>query len=214
MSREIGDARDLLEIGPGVRPTLPITRSHFVDRSEHAATLLERAGGQVHLSDGLLPFHDASMDAVAAFEIVEHLEHDDVVLGEIARVLRPGGILLLSVPIRASMWSPLDDACGHVRRYEPPELFARLADHGIDVGGYEWSPAAPAIVYRFRAWVLLRARPLVAKLGQAIVFPIVAAWDARFGHLRWHDPALPVPEEAEHLMLWARRSAPGDADPA
>jgi SAM-dependent methyltransferase len=151
---------------------------------------------------------------VAAFEIVEHVEHDDVVLGEIARVLRPRGILLLSVPIRASMWSPLDDACGHVRRYEPEELFARLAGLGIDVGGYEWSPAAPPIVYRLRARVLLQARPLVAKLGQAIVFPVAAAWDARFGHLRWHDPAVPVPEEAEHLMLWARRSAGDDADPA
>ena len=51
-------------------------------------------------------------------------------------------VLLLSTPVHASMWSPLDDACGHVRRDEPEVLFEKIRAAGFEIGGRRWTPAA------------------------------------------------------------------------
>lgn len=48
-----------------------------------------------------LPFEDASFDRVVSFETLEHLEAHDALLGEFARVLAPGGVLIISTPDRA-----------------------------------------------------------------------------------------------------------------
>jgi ubiquinone/menaquinone biosynthesis C-methylase UbiE len=45
-----------------------------------------------------LPFADASFDLITAFEVIEHLQDGDQLLAEARRVLRPGGVLLVSTP--------------------------------------------------------------------------------------------------------------------
>jgi SAM-dependent methyltransferase len=50
-----------------------------------------------------LPFEDASFDLVCSLGVIEYLELDDKVLREFLRVLRPGGIMILSV---TNFWSP------------------------------------------------------------------------------------------------------------
>jgi SAM-dependent methyltransferase len=209
----VGD-EPALEVGPGVRPTLPPATSHFVDRSLHALGLLEAEGGAVAQASTHLPFDDDRFAAVLAFEVLEHVEADDELLGEMARVLRPGGRLVLSVPIRDSMWTSLDDVCHHVRRYEPEELFASLEALGLEVGGYAWHAGATPLVYRARAWVLVRHRPLVNRIGETVAFPFVAAWQRRFATLRWSSPRIPVPAQAEHLMVWAQASGEGPVSAA
>lgn len=49
-----------------------------------------------------LPFHDASFDVVTLLAVLEHLEQPEAIMGEIARVLRPGGGLILTVPSHAA----------------------------------------------------------------------------------------------------------------
>lgn len=51
-----------------------------------------------NLNDQNLPYADASFDVVTATEVIEHLEHFRRVIREIHRVLRPGGLCLLSTP--------------------------------------------------------------------------------------------------------------------
>ena len=46
-----------------------------------------------------LPFPDATFDAIAAFDIVEHLEHPEAFYRDAARVLKPGGRMLLRAPV-------------------------------------------------------------------------------------------------------------------
>ncbi|NQX88078.1 MAG: class I SAM-dependent methyltransferase [Halioglobus sp.] len=48
--------------------------------------------------DKRLPFEDASFDLITMLAVLEHLEHPEAILRECARVLRPGGGLLLTVP--------------------------------------------------------------------------------------------------------------------
>jgi ubiquinone/menaquinone biosynthesis C-methylase UbiE len=50
----------------------------------------------------LLPFVQSTFDGVICSETIEHIERDDAVIGEIARVLRPGGILVITVP---NLWN-------------------------------------------------------------------------------------------------------------
>ena len=49
---------------------------------------------------------------------------DDQVVAEIARVVRPGGKVLIAVPADPRLWSRHDEAIGHVRRYSRTELVA------------------------------------------------------------------------------------------
>ncbi len=118
----------VLEIGPGLRPTAPVATSTFIDASTHALRSLAARGATTAAVEGALPFSDDSFDAVLAFEVIEHVEDDTGLLGEMARVSRPGGVLILSTPVHATLWSPLDEACGHIRRDEPPTLFEKATD--------------------------------------------------------------------------------------
>ena len=69
-----------------------------------------------------LPFADEAFDVVAAFDVVEHCEDDALAVSELARVLAPGGRMLLSVPAYQWAWSDHD-----VRAGPPPPLHAAAA---------------------------------------------------------------------------------------
>jgi SAM-dependent methyltransferase len=123
-----------LEIAPGLRPRLPIEATQFVDISVPALATLRARGASVML--GLvssLPFAAATFDLVCTLDIVEHVDDDNAALSEIARVAAPGAVLLLSAPLHPSRWTPFDDFVGHRRRYEPHDLLAKLARHGLSV---------------------------------------------------------------------------------
>jgi 2-polyprenyl-3-methyl-5-hydroxy-6-metoxy-1,4-benzoquinol methylase len=164
---------------------------------------------------GALPFPDASFDAVLAFEVVEHVDDDTGLIDEVARVSRPGGMLIMSTPVHASMWSPLDDACGHVRRDEPEALFEKVRVAGFEIGGYAWTPAGSRTITRIRARALTANRRISTAFVQTLVFPFHAAYQRMYAKLRWTSPATPVPPEADDVMLWATRVAvaPGGFPP-
>ena len=94
-----------------------------------------------------LPFDDSSFDAVVAGELFEHLQFPDALVGEIRRVLRPGGVLAGSVPnafrvqsrLRFLRGRPPEDDPTHLRMFSPDavrELLAGLEDVELSfVGG-------------------------------------------------------------------------------
>ncbi len=125
-------ARERLEVGPGLRPRLPIGRTCFVDISKSALGRLRAEGANgVRGEATALPFSDARFDLVAAFDIIEHVADDALVFHELRRVLRPGGTLVFSVPLYARYWTAFDDLVGHFHRYEPDVLERSLAEHGF-----------------------------------------------------------------------------------
>ncbi len=204
-------AGSVLEIGPGLRPTAPVASSTFIDASAHALNRLAARGGRTVPAGGALPFPDGSFDAVLAFEVVEHVEDDTGLIDEVARVSRPGAMLIMSTPVHASMWSPLDDACGHVRRDEPEVLFEKVRSAGFEIGGYTWTPAGSPRVMRLRARALTSNRRLSTAFVQTLIFPFHAAYQRMFTKLRWTSPDAPVPTEADDVMLWATRIGNGSA---
>jgi SAM-dependent methyltransferase len=134
VSSLIADAGRRLEVAPGLRPRLPIEGTQFLDISAPALAKLRARGAQVALGKvNSLPFADGAFDLVCALDIIEHVEDDDSALAELSRVARPGGVLLISTPLHPLLWNAFDDFVGHKRRYEPPSLLAKLAQHGLVV---------------------------------------------------------------------------------
>jgi SAM-dependent methyltransferase len=123
-----------LEIGPGLRPRLPVAGTHFLDLSPRVVTRLNADGGHARAGEiTALPFANSHFNLVAAFDVVEHVEDDRRVFAELTRVLQPGGRLIFSVPLHSAHWTEFDDYVGHARRYEPAVLLERLAGQGLVV---------------------------------------------------------------------------------
>jgi SAM-dependent methyltransferase len=70
---------------------------------------------------------------VGLFDVLEHLPDDEHVLRRMCDLLLPGGTLLLTVPADPTLWSYFDESARHVRRYELPELAAKLDGAGLEV---------------------------------------------------------------------------------
>lgn len=80
----------------------------------------ERGGKRYRLTRAdvrRMPFQSNSFDVVTAMDIIEHIDNDKAALREIARVLKPGGVLLATVPAFQSLWADHDVALHHFRRY-------------------------------------------------------------------------------------------------
>ena len=123
-----------LEVAPGLRPRLPIEGTRFVDISAPAVTKLRGRGAQVVLGKvTCLPFADSSFDLVCALDIIEHVADDDDALSEVSRTAKPGGTLLISMPLHPARWTSFDDFVGHKRRYDPALLPAKLMRHHLVV---------------------------------------------------------------------------------
>lgn len=72
-------------------------------------------------------------DVVAAFDVIEHIEEDELVLKNLHRAIKPGGGLLLTVPQHQWLWSLVDDHACHVRRYSVIDLHNKIRAAGLEV---------------------------------------------------------------------------------
>jgi ubiquinone/menaquinone biosynthesis C-methylase UbiE len=96
-------------------------------------------GGCVVGGGEALPFADGSFDCVLLLDVLEHIDGDVDTAREAWRVLRPGGCVFCIVPENQRLFSRIDEANGHVRRYSRDQLlrvFAaftpeRLFDYGF-----------------------------------------------------------------------------------
>ena len=147
----------------------------------------------------VLPFADSSFDKIIAAEVFEHILDDQRAMNELARVLRPGGVLAVTVPA----WLP-ERICwglsreyhevpgGHVRIYTRVELEAKLRRAGFAIGGhhhahglhspYWWlkclvgvgnddHPAAKAY-HRMLVWDIMK-QPAATRLAEQALNPLI-----------------------------------------
>jgi SAM-dependent methyltransferase len=101
---------------------------------EALEVLRTRVAGPVLRADATsLPFPEESFDAVVLAEVLEHVEDDSGALAEAARVLRPQGVLGITVPRNPAWFSQSDRWAGHVRRYTREVLVGRVAAAGFEI---------------------------------------------------------------------------------
>ncbi|MGE7989999.1 class I SAM-dependent methyltransferase [Pseudomonas sp. NPDC089554] len=72
-------------------------------------------------------------DLIGAFDVIEHIEEDQLVLNNLARALEKDGSLIVTVPQHRWLWSEVDEFACHKRRYTRDELLGKLADAGLRV---------------------------------------------------------------------------------
>ncbi len=69
-----------------------------------------------------LPFKGESFDLICAFDLLEHLQYDGLIVKEINRVLKKGGYCLFTVPAYQFLFSSHDRSLNHLRRYSRAEI--------------------------------------------------------------------------------------------
>jgi SAM-dependent methyltransferase len=135
-------SRSLLEIGCGTGYVLAGMQRRFpglaLSGGELFAAGLDTAAERVpaatlyQLDARRIPF-EGEFDVIGAFDVLEHVDEDEVALREMFRALKPSGGVLLTVPQHPWLWSDVDDFSRHRRRYRASELRAKLERAGFVV---------------------------------------------------------------------------------
>ncbi len=119
----------ILDVGAGSGGFLPELSSlggavHYAEPRVHSVAACRERGFPygVRARAEALPYAEMSFDLVCLFDVLEHAEDDAAVLGEVARVLRPEGLLLVTVPAYPWLWSENDEIAEHRRRYTRDSL--------------------------------------------------------------------------------------------
>jgi SAM-dependent methyltransferase len=178
----VGSPRAVLDVGSADGPSVSWMRGHD---GLHVTLDIDRRGlerGGVCGSALALPFKDGAFDLVSAFDVLEHCEPEADALAELARVLAPGGRLLLSVPAYEWAWSDFDEANGHHRRYTRARAVEAVRRAGLRV---QRSSYAFGAVFPFFAGERL-ARRLATRVGgkktaaaDVVQLPQLPGWMSR-----------------------------------
>ena len=86
---------------------------------------------KIQVVDELHELPKNSFDYLLAFEVLEHIEEDQKVLREWLEYLKPGGLVISSVPAHQRKYSRSDEIVGHVRLYEKTDFHALLGSNGL-----------------------------------------------------------------------------------
>lgn len=174
-------------------------RDLFVAMRE-AGEVPEGAEADTKEGDALaLPFADGEFDRVVAAEVLEHIPADIQAIEELARVLRPGGTIALTVPRwlpEAICWRLSDDyhntPGGHIRIYTDKELVTKAENAGLRHTGrgyahglhspYWWLKCAvgvtnddhPAVkaYHRLLVWDIMQ-RPWLTRTAEKVLDPAI-----------------------------------------
>ena len=171
----------------------------FAAMQEEGEVPAGATAGAVRGTAYALPFADGTFDFVVCSEVLEHLPQDSRAMAELTRVLRPGGLMAVTVP----RWGPellcwaLSSAYhevegGHVRIYRGTELLRRLTGVGLEPVGshhthalhspYWWLKCAVGVTdgdnpvvkayHRLLVWDMMKA-PRLTRITERLLDPVI-----------------------------------------
>jgi SAM-dependent methyltransferase len=180
--------------------------------SEEPAVAARGGVGTAIVGDALrLPFCSDAFDRVIAAEVLEHIPEDRIAMSELARVLRPGGTMAVTVPRwwpELLTWALSDDyhntPGGHIRIYRRSALVGRLNAAGLECYGVHHAHALHTPYWWLRAIVGVRddRHPLVRGYHRVLVWDITS-----------HPPLTRIPEAllnpilGKSVVVYARKPA-------
>ncbi len=192
----------LLDIGCGSgwladqfrRAGAAVTAMDIGLKGVHGARARFPHGVAYHVGDLYhLPFANGHFDALVLSEVVEHLEDVPAALGEAARVLRPGGRMLMSVPYRENI---VEHLCIHCNQLTPANAHLHSFDR-----------EAVTALCQGAGFDVVDVRLLANKLSELAGFPLLSA---RWPYAGWRavDVLLNrlLPKPSFMAMLACKRS--------
>ena len=128
----------LLDIGCGTGKNIEsfstLGKVWGIDYSEQAIKFCRTRGLQniILAEAGNIPFCSESFDVITMLDVLEHLEEDKT-LEEVVRILKPKGLLIVTVPAYQSLWSQWDLQLHHLRRYNKKALQLILRKNDLSI---------------------------------------------------------------------------------
>ncbi|HKB91047.1 MAG TPA: class I SAM-dependent methyltransferase [Opitutaceae bacterium] len=125
--------------------SIRILRTHF-----EADKILRVSGASIPLGDSVL-------DYVTALDVLEHIRDDAAAVKEFRRILKPGGVAVVTVPASMSLWSDWDVGLHHFRRYDRNGLVSLFHAEQWDVINVNYTNVVVfPLVWLVRKWRGLR----------------------------------------------------------
>ncbi|MDA1091606.1 MAG: methyltransferase domain-containing protein [Proteobacteria bacterium] len=202
---------DAVEIGAGIgtlsKRLLPhVTRLDLVEPAANLVQCLEDEFVGLDnttivpktLGDYLSSIPEISKDSAILVNVLEHIEDDATAMAGLFRLLRPGGHLLMFVPALAMLFSAMDTALGHYRRYGKAQLAGLARQAGFEVVSARYFDALGVIPW----WVVYtlggktRFDPGASKLYDRLAVPVGRALET-----------LIPPPLGKNVVLIARKPA-------
>ncbi|MBM4428742.1 MAG: class I SAM-dependent methyltransferase [Chloroflexi bacterium] len=131
------DRRRMLDLGCGTGTMLQFLQGWGqpigADVDDSAVTFCRQrgCGAVVRCAAEALPFADATLQMITAFDLLEHVTDEGRVLKELHRICQRGGKLMATVPAYDFLWGRQDEISRHQRRYTAPALKTRVESAGF-----------------------------------------------------------------------------------
>jgi len=142
LKRHFQNMQNFLEIGCGTGFVLSGVASTFPEVSLSASEIdsaglpfvrQKAPGAEIFQMDACqIPFEE-EFDVIGAFDVIEHIEEDEKVLGQIYNACKPGGGVVITVPQHPWLWSEIDAFSHHKRRYTRKELLGKIKGAGFEI---------------------------------------------------------------------------------
>lgn len=141
--------------------------SNYIDRVDHVyavdfnQVLLDRVADrfsdaskvtpiQADLTGAWQELDGLSADTVIMMDMLEHFEDEDLIFGNMVRLLKPGGIVAIKVPAQSKLYSPMDEASGHYRRYDGSDLKSLAQRYNLSSLFIHHMNPLGGVAYRFK----------------------------------------------------------------
>jgi SAM-dependent methyltransferase len=136
-----GESIQILDAGCGTGYDIQCLTQHEnadvvgLDISQDALSFCQKRGiRQLVCGNGtLFPFPESSFDIVLALNIIELIQDDRTALKELARILKPGGTLIILTVAYRFLWSFHNDVYHNVRRYDLGDLQKKVLQTGLTI---------------------------------------------------------------------------------
>lgn len=162
-----------------------------------------------------LPYESNSFDLALCLEVLEHIEDDERAIREIARVLKPGGLLIAAVPY-TYYWPQYQTLLGHFRHYDRESFTARMKNNNLS-GVVDYLPNYHRWHQAYtRRYTWARAQHVLIGriLGQKTLYEFKWPWQdepaldmlwKRLEPLRLKDSQLDYAQETTSTFLVAKK---------
>ena len=124
----------LCDVGAGTAPFSKQLAAIFPDKNFTAVdkyysdVMIEKEVEGLKLQRFIVP-----ADVYLLTDVLEHIDEDKKVLSQMFAALKPEGLMLLTVPQHAWLWSPVDEYACHERRYSASDLHQKIEAAGFRV---------------------------------------------------------------------------------